>query len=150
MNISVNPYLMAVVFVVFVLLLWAMNVWVYRPLLAFMDNRQAEIKDSLAKIKTDNTQSVEIRHQIDALLKEAAEKRREMIAEAIQKAAESYDAVIKQKENELNQEFEAFAKQLQNEKQILKEQLQAQMPVFEDELNKRVAYGFRELMDVFS
>lgn len=132
---------MAVVFVVFVLLLWAMNVWVYRPLLAFMDNRQAEIKDSLAKIKTDNTQSVEIRHQIDALLKEAAEKRREMIAEAIQKATESYDAVIKQKENELNQEFEAFAKQLQNEKQILKEQLQAQMPVFEDELNKRVAMG---------
>ncbi|WRF40862.1 FoF1 ATP synthase subunit B' [Helicobacter pylori] len=141
MNISVNPYLMAVVFVVFVLLLWAMNVWVYRPLLAFMDNRQSEIKDSLAKIKTDNTQSVEIRHQIDALLKEAAEKRREMIAEAIQKAAESYDAVIKQKENELNQEFEAFAKQLQNEKQILKEQLQAQMPVFENELNKRVAMG---------
>ncbi|GAA8753302.1 FoF1 ATP synthase subunit B' [Helicobacter pylori] len=141
MNISVNPYLMAVVFVVFVLLLWAMNVWVYRPLLAFMDNRQAEIKDSLAKIKTDNTQSVEIRHQIDALLKEAAEKRREMIAEAIQKAIESYDAVIKQKENELNQEFEAFAKQLQNEKQILKEQLQAQMPVFENELNKRVAIG---------
>ncbi|GAA8807016.1 FoF1 ATP synthase subunit B' [Helicobacter pylori] len=141
MNISVNPYLMAVVFVVFVLLLWAMNVWVYRPLLAFMDNRQAEIKDSLAKIKTDNTQSVEIRHQIDALLKEAAEKRREMIAEAIQKVAESYDAVIKQKENELNQEFEAFAKQLQNEKQVLKEQLQAQMPVFEDELNKRVAMG---------
>ncbi len=132
---------MAVVFVVFVLLLWAMNVWVYRPLLAFMDNRQAEIKDSLAKIKTDNTQSVEIRHQIDALLKEAAEKRREMIAEAIQKAAESYDAVIKQKENEFNQEFEAFAKQLQNEKQILKEQLQAQMPVFENELNKRVAMG---------
>lgn len=77
---------MAVVFVVFVLLLWAMNVWVYRPLLAFMDNRQAEIKDSLAKIKTDNTQSVEIRHQIDALLK-AAEKRKEMIAEAIQKGA---------------------------------------------------------------
>ncbi|GAA6930971.1 F0F1 ATP synthase subunit B' [Helicobacter pylori] len=141
MNISVNPYLMAVVFVVFVLLLWAMNIWVYRPLLAFMDNRQAEIKDSLAKIKTDNTQSVEIRHQIDALLKEAAEKRREMIAEAIQKATESYDAVIKQKENELNQEFEAFAKQLQNEKQILKEQLQVQMPVFENELNKRVAMG---------
>ncbi|GHP28107.1 F0F1 ATP synthase subunit B' [Helicobacter pylori] len=141
MNISVNPYLMAVVFVVFVLLLWAMNVWVYRPLLAFMDNRQAEIKDSLAKIKTDNTQSVGIRHQIDALLKEAAEKRREMIAEAIQKATESYDAVIKQKENELNQEFEAFAKQLQNEKQVLKEQLQAQMPVFENELNKRVAMG---------
>ncbi|GAA7333004.1 FoF1 ATP synthase subunit B' [Helicobacter pylori] len=141
MNISVNPYLMAVVFVVFVLLLWAMNVWVYRPLLAFMDNRQAEIKDSLAKIKTDNTQSVEIRHQIDALLKEAAEKRREMIAEAIQKAAESYDAVIKQKESELNQEFEAFAKQLKNEKQILKEQLQVQMPVFENELNKRVAMG---------
>ncbi|GHQ16827.1 F0F1 ATP synthase subunit B' [Helicobacter pylori] len=141
MNISVNPYLMAVVFVVFVLLLWAMNVWVYRPLLAFMDNRQAEIKDSLAKIKTDNTQSVEIRHQIDALLKEAAEKRMEMIAEAIQKAAESYDAVIKQRENELNQEFEAFAKQLQNEKQILKEQLQVQMPVFENELNKRVAMG---------
>lgn len=132
---------MAVVFVVFVLLLWAMNVWVYRPLLAFMDNRQAEIKDSLAKIKTDNTQSVEIRHQIDALLKEAAEKRREMIAEAIQKAAESYEAVIKQKESELNQEFEAFVKQLQNEKQILKEQLQAQMPVFENELNKRVAMG---------
>lgn len=132
---------MAVVFVVFVLLLWAMNVWVYRPLLAFMDNRQAEIKDSLVRIKTDNTQSVEIRHQIDALLKEAAEKRREMIAEAIQKAAESYDAVIKQKENELNQEFEAFAKQLQNEKQALKEQLQVQMPVFEDELNKRVAMG---------
>ncbi len=132
---------MAVVFVVFVLLLWAMNVWVYRPLLAFMDNRQAEIKDSLAKIKTDNAQSVEIRHQIETLLKEAAEKRRGMIAEAIQKAAESYDAVIKQKENELNQEFEAFAKQLQNEKQALKEQLQAQMPVFEDELNKRVAMG---------
>ncbi|GAA7851923.1 FoF1 ATP synthase subunit B' [Helicobacter pylori] len=141
MNISVSPYLMAVVFVVFVLLLWAMNVWVYRPLLAFMDNRQAEIKDSLAKIKTDNAQSVEIRHQIETLLKEAAEKRREMIAEAIQKATESYDAVIKQKENELNQEFEAFAKQLQNEKQALKEQLQAQMPVFEDELNKRVAMG---------
>lgn len=132
---------MAVVFVVFVLLLWAMNVWVYRPLLAFMDNRQAEMKDSLAKIKTDNAQSVEIRHQIEALLKEAAEKRREMIAEAIQKATESYDAVIKQKENELNQEFEAFIKQLQNEKQALKEQLQVQMPVFEDELNKRVAMG---------
>ncbi len=132
---------MAVVFVVFVLLLWAMNVWVYRPLLAFMDNRQAEIKDSLAKIKTDNAQSVEIRYQIETLLKEAAEKRREIIAEAIQKATESYDAVIKQKENELNQEFEAFAKQLQNEKQALKEQLQAQMPVFEDELNKRVAMG---------
>ncbi len=141
MNISVNPYLMAVVFIVFVLLLWAMNVWVYRPLLAFMDNRQAEIKDSLAKIKTDNAQSVEIGHQIDALLKEAAERRREIIAEAIQKATESYDAVIKQKENELNQEFEAFAKQLQNKKQVLKEQLQAQMPVFEDELNKRVAMG---------
>lgn len=132
---------MAVVFVVFVLLLWAMNVWVYRPLLAFMDNRQAEIKDSLAKIKTDNTQSVEIGYQIETLLKEAAEKRREMLAEAIQKATESYDAVIKQKENELNQEFEAFIKQLQNEKQILKEQLQARMPVFEDELNKRVAMG---------
>lgn len=140
---------MAVVFVVFVLLLWAMNVWVYRPLLAFMDNRQAEIKDSLAKIKTDNTQSVEIRHQIDALLKEAAEKRREMIAEAIQKAAESYDAVIKQKENELNQEFEAFAKQLQNEKQILKSSYKCKCGIWK-RIKQACGYGFRELMDVFS
>ncbi len=35
MNISVNPYLMAVVFVVFVLLLWAMNVWVYSTFVGF-------------------------------------------------------------------------------------------------------------------
>ncbi|AFI06465.1 FoF1 ATP synthase subunit B' [Helicobacter cetorum] len=141
MNISVNPYLMAVAFVSFILLLWTMNAWVYRPLLAFMDNRKAEIEDSLSRIETDNTQSAEIRNQIETILKEATEKRRGVVAQAIQKATESYEAVIKQKENELNQEFEAFVKQLQDEKQALKERLEAQMPVFENELNKRVVAG---------
>ncbi|AFI04943.1 F0F1 ATP synthase subunit B' [Helicobacter cetorum] len=138
MNITINPYLMALVFVVFVLLLWAMNAWVYKPLLAFMDNREAEINDSLSKIESDNKQSTQIQSQIEDLLKDANEQRRAIIAQATKQAIEAYDAIIAQKESELEQEFEDFSSQLKSEKQVLKEQLKGKLEVFETELNKRM------------
>ncbi len=129
---------MALVFVVFVLLLWAMNAWVYKPLLAFMDNREAEINDSLSKIESDNKQSTQIQSQIEDLLKDANEQRRAIIAQATKQAIEAYDAIIAQKESELEQEFEDFSSQLKSEKQVLKEQLKGKLEVFETELNKRM------------
>ncbi|WP_104748718.1 FoF1 ATP synthase subunit B' [Helicobacter cetorum] len=141
MNISVNPYLMVVVFVAFILLLWAMNAWVYKPLLAFMDNREAEIKSSSSKVDSDNKQSESIQKQIEELLKNASEQRKAILAQANKQATEAYDAVIAQKESELEQEFAVFSNQLENEKQALKEQLKGHLPTFETELNKRMVVG---------
>ncbi len=129
---------MALVFVVFVLLLLTMNAWVYKPLLAFMDNREAEINDSLSKIESDNKQSTQIQSQIEDLLKDANEQRRAIIAQATKQAIEAYDVIMAQKESELEQEFEDFSSQLKSEQQVLKEQLKGKLEVFETELNKRM------------
>ena len=59
-----DPYLMSLVFVVFLITMILLNVWLFKPLIGFMDEREATLRKDLDLVSSSDTQVQEIQQQI--------------------------------------------------------------------------------------
>ncbi|PAF41859.1 FoF1 ATP synthase subunit B' [Helicobacter sp. 11S03491-1] len=139
MSITINPYLMLLVFIVFMITLYLLNIWLYRPLLTFMDNREASVKQDLQHIQ-DNTQEIlEIEKEIKQILENARIQSSQIIEEATNEAKIAYEAKISKKKAESAVKIEEFFNELQVQKNDLKNQLLVKMEDFENSLKLKIS-----------
>jgi len=131
--------LMLAVLFVFFLLLFVLNSMLYKPLLTFMNDRDASIANDLKSAKeltgnTDelNTQATNI---IDDAKSEASAIREKMMNEAKEKAS----ATIAAKQSELEKDYQGFMDKLNQEKEELKSALLNEMPAIKDGLKTKLA-----------
>ena len=134
---DINLLLMAVMLLIFFVMLYQLNKVLYKPLLKFMDDRDAAIAKDLdmAKNMSGNTDALQAKAQrhIDEAKSAAAKLRQEAIEEAKSKSAEA----IAQKQAELEKKQAEAAEKLNEEREVLQNTLLSQIPLVKEGLKAK-------------
>jgi F-type H+-transporting ATPase subunit b len=136
---DISPLIMVVTFVVFLIMLVMLNQRLYRPLLKFMDDRDAALRRERAEAEslTGNTADLEAEAAaiIDAAKSEAAQARQKTL-DALQA---EHEAAMASRQNEWMQQYETFVGALQKEKEALRAKLLSEMPLLKEALKAKFA-----------
>lgn len=138
MGISLNPQLMALVFVLFIISIYVLNKWLYQPIFSFMDARDKMIKDDLANVDGNDSQIAHIDGEIRTILDEARKEAGAIKESALNEAKADYASNIERLKNENDANLSARLQALQKEKEELKGALLAQLPTFQASLNNKL------------
>lgn len=133
-----DPYLMLLVFVVFLLTMVLLNVWLFKPLIGFMDEREATLRKDLDSISSSDTQVQEIQQQIQDILSDARARSSEILQKATSDAKSHYEANLQKKQEELAKKLQDFRANLERQKEVSKKELLAHLGEFEDALKLKI------------
>ena len=134
---DIYPLLMAIMLVIFFVMLYQLNTMLYKPLLKFMDDRDAAIAKDMDAARSMGGNTDELQAQAEANLTEAktvaAKLRQEVIEEGKNKTAQA----IAQKQAELDKMQESFGAKLEEEKVTLQNALLSQIPLVKESLKAK-------------
>lgn len=134
MTIIPTPWVMALVFVVFLILVYGLNRILYKPLLSFMEAREASIKKDGEGIDCNNSEIIKLHKEAEDIIQAAKIEANSIKSKAKENAKISSEARIAQKRDELNLKYREFVENLEGEKEQLKTSLLTQIPLFKEEL----------------
>ncbi len=127
---DINPILLMATFVVFLSLIAVLNSWLYNPLFAYMNNRDAHIKKELQKVGSNDDEIKELLLKAQTIgmnaKLEAAALREKVVADAKELAESKLEA----KRAELASEYLEFEQSIAKSKEQLKSDLLSQAPLF--------------------
>lgn len=138
MGVSVNEYLMLLVFVLFISSIYVLNRWLYQPILGFMDARDDMIKNDLANIDGNDSEVAHIDGEIQSILDNARKEAFGIKESAILVAKEEYAKNIEQLKAENDKNLASFLESMQKERESLKSALLSQIPAFQESLNNKL------------
>ncbi|MGP1450744.1 MAG: FoF1 ATP synthase subunit B' [Wolinella sp.] len=139
MSLSVNPLLMLLVFAVFLVSVYLLNKWLYKPLLTFMDSRSGAIKADLQNIQSNGSEVASLNAEAERVLAQArleANSIREKAVEIARIAAEHKSAI---KREELDKKRTEFMRGLEEESVVLRNSLLSQMPLYRESLKVKLS-----------
>ncbi|MDO7252747.1 F0F1 ATP synthase subunit B' [Helicobacter cappadocius] len=139
MTITVNPYLMLLVFIVFLVSVFFLNTWLYRPLLSFMDKREASITQDLQHVQQSDQEIIRINEEIKQIIENARLESTQIIEQASNEAKLEYEAKIAKKKVEFASKLEDFFVELKKEESVLKDSLVAHISDFELSLKTKIS-----------
>ena len=131
---DINPVLLIATVVVFLLLIAVLNSWLYRPLLAFMQKRDEDIKRDLSKVGSNDGEIKELLDKAGSILNDAKLEAAALREKVIADAKELADSRIEAKKAALANEYAEFEKSLLESKEELKKELLAQVPAYKEAL----------------
>ncbi len=134
---DLHKELMFFVLILFLILLALLNSMLFRPLLKFMDDRDASIAKDLEAAKGLGSNSDELNAKADAIVNEAKSKAAEIRQKAIDEEKRLAASKVETKLSELNQNYKTFLEELESEKQTLKNALLSQVPLFKESLKAK-------------
>ena len=134
MTIIPTLWVMALVFLVFLILVYGLNKILYKPLLSFMEAREASIKRDSEGIDCNNSEIVKLQKEAESILQMAKMEASAIKNKAKENAKIASEAKIAQKKDELNLKYSEFVSNLDGEKEQLKKSLLNQIPLFKEEL----------------
>lgn len=135
---DINPLLMLLVLVVFVILIYLLNEWLYKPLMGFMENRDRSIKNDLDSILGNDKEVTALQAEADQILAKAKKEAGSIKEEAYESAKKSADARVDAKRLELERQKADYMAQLQKEQKELRASLLSQMDVFKGSLKNKM------------
>lgn len=138
MGVSVNEYLMLLVFVLFISSIYVLNRWLYQPILGFMDARDDMIKNDLANIDGNDSEVAHIDSEIQSILDTARKEASSIKESATLLAKEEYSKNIEQLKAENDKNLASFLESMQKERESLKSALLSQIPTFQESLNNKL------------
>ncbi|MBR2157275.1 MAG: F0F1 ATP synthase subunit B' [Campylobacter sp.] len=125
--------------IVFLGLIYILNIMLYKPLLSFMDSREAMIQKDAEEAKQNALDVDSDRAEITKILDEARSQAAKIKQLSLDKAKEDSEVVIAAKKSELEADFDKFVKKLGKEKTELKKDLQDKIPEFKSSLKSALA-----------
>jgi F-type H+-transporting ATPase subunit b len=135
---DISPALLLVTAIVFFVLLVVLNKMLYKPLIAFMDNRNESIKHDLENAGK-NTSDVEAYFkEADQVILQAKAEAGKIREAALNEAKELAAKKVEQKKSELEEEYTSFLKDLEAEKTEFSEGLATQMSTFRDSVKAKL------------
>lgn len=138
MGISLNPQLMLLVFVLFILSIYLLNKWLYQPILSFMDARDAMIKNDLDNASGNEGEIEAIKGEIESILDSARKEATAIKEKAILEAKAEYDKKIEALKMENEKDLANFLESMRAEKDNIKSALLTQLPDFQKSLNAKI------------
>ena len=125
---------MVMTIVVFLALIYFLNQKLYKPLLAFMEERENSIKGD-EELANQNTLDLNIdKAELEKVVSEANMSASQIKNEAIQKAKDKADEILSKKRVELQADFDDFMNDLAKQKDEIKAGLQSKIPEFQNSL----------------
>ena len=125
--------------IVFLGLIYILNIMLYKPLLSFMDSREAMIQKDAEEAKQNALDVDSERAEITKILDEARSQAAKIKQLSLDKAKEDSEVVIAAKKSELEADFGKFVEKLGKEKTELKKDLQDKIPEFKSSLKSALA-----------
>ena len=119
LNIGVMLIMAGIFFVTLIFL----KMWLFEPLVKFMDEREEKLKEQMSMISKNSDDTKEIEEEIKAVLKEARDEAKKIITEAKNKALAEAEELKAVKVNEIEEAKERLRAELEKEKEALLSEL---------------------------
>ena len=129
--------LMLFVLALFLTLLVLLNNMLFRPLVRFMDDRDASIAKDLEAAKSVGGNVDELNAKADEMISNAKSEAASIRQKAIENEKTLAASKIETKQRELETQYNTFVEKLNSEKEILKNTLLSQMPLFKESLKAK-------------
>lgn len=135
---EISLRLMALVFVVFLATLYLLNIWLFKPMVSYMEKRDKSINQDVQEIR-DSADEVElISKEISEILDQARIEAKQMLDKASNEAKSVCEAKIVKYRSENQAKLEEFRSKLQAQKQDLKAVLLQDKVAFQDALKAKI------------
>jgi len=123
--------------VVFLVLVFLLNSWLYRPLLGFMQEREESIARDLENANANESGAQEILAEAKAIVESAKAEANAQKKEAVEAAKAEVAKLLEAKRAELEKRYEAFLQELAKEEESIKSALISQTPLFKEALKAK-------------
>lgn len=123
MEITPNPQVMLVVFIVFIFTMFMLNKFVFQPLFTYMDQREQKVTDDLQLVTREDNELQHIEKEIYEILSNAKLQAFVAKEEQIEEAKKSANAKIERIQNENREKMDAFMAKLQESRDSMKSDL---------------------------
>ncbi len=138
MSTEINWHLMALVFLVFMVTLYLLNIWLFQPLLNFMQKRDESIHQDLQEISDSASEVEQIEREIVQILDQARKEARFMIEKAQNDARASYESKMAKYRFDNQNKIDEFLRDLNVQKAELKAQILANKTSLLDTLKTKI------------
>ncbi len=129
---DINPILLVSTLIVFLILIAVLNSWLYNPLFAFMNKRDADIKNDLNEVGSNSDEIAALTAEAEKIVTDAKLGASTLREKVIADAKEIVDSKIEAKRADLANEYLEFEKSLAQEREQLKNALLSQVPLFKE------------------
>jgi len=137
---DIIPVLLLVTGTVFLILLVILNKTLYKPLLAFIDNRNNSINRDLENAGKNASDVVAHYQEVEVILSEGKIEAGKIREAALNEAKEKAVKRVEQKKNDLEAQSAVFFKALEAEKNEFKNGLLAQMPLLKESIVAKLSH----------
>ncbi len=138
MEISVNFKLMILVFCCFVILLFLLNQWLYKPMIAFMTKRDEMIKKDLQDTQDNLQEITKIQEEITKIIGDAQREAKEIIEQATAKEKALLEGKLAEKKAELDSKMLAFRQELVGYQEDLRSGLSLHIGEYKQSIRKKL------------
>lgn len=132
---DLDPKMMILTAVLFLILIWILNVILYKPMFSFMKSRDDGIKEDEAKIHQNNTDSENNETLVSKIYSDARAKAEAIRTEKVLQARQKHDEIVEEKKKALEQEYEQFLLELNKNKESFKDELRSKLSLNDDLLS---------------
>lgn len=129
---DINPILLISTMVVFGVLIAILNSSLYNPLFSFMNKRDDDIKNDLAKIRSNDDEIKALMNEAEKIVMDAKLEAAALREKVLSDAKALAESKIESKRAELASEYAEFEQALVNEREQLKTKLLSQVPLFKE------------------
>ncbi len=136
-RLEIDPLMFGLTIAVFLLMIALLNSWLYKPMLAYMEARDASIKNDLAEAGSNDAEIRVLEEKAQAIIDEAKAEAAELRQKVIEDAKLLASSKIEAKRQELDGEYKKFAENLEAERESIKNSLLSQTPLFKEALKAK-------------
>lgn len=124
--------------VIFLAVIFILNVLLYKPLLKFMDERAVSIDNDEKKVKDNFEEMTNFGEELTKIKQDTRDEINAIKQKATAQARSLADEEIQKKKDELEQKMQAFTTQLLQEKNELEHELKLRLPLWQESLCKKI------------
>lgn len=124
--------------VIFLAVIFILNVLLYKPLLKFMDERAVSIDNDEKKVKDNFEEMTNFGEELTKIKQDTRDEINAIKQKATAQARSLADEEIQKKKDELEQKMQAFTTQLLQEKNELEHELKLRLPLWQESLHKKI------------
>jgi len=134
---DINPLLLGLTLVVFLVLIALLNSWLYTPLLGYMKKRDDDIKKDLNEVGNNDDEIATLHKQAEDIIANAKAEAMALRDKVVNEAKELSESKIEAKKAELAEKFAAFNDSLNAEKENLNNALLSEVPLFKEAIKAK-------------
>lgn len=129
---DINPLLLGITIVVFLILIAVLNSLLFKPLFNYMEERDASIKNDQDKVGNNDAEINELTAEAQNIVNEAKLEAAAIREKVIAEAKELAESKIEAKRAELAKDKAEFEKSLAETREELKNTLLSQVPLYKE------------------